>query len=90
MEAQSEKKVDVADVAVVGLGPGGLAAALELASSGKKVIAFTNRSNYTRGQRLALLPATKSFLDRYRTAGDKEDDKFFESMSKGQGSRCAN
>ncbi len=43
-----------ADLAVVGLGPAGLAAALRAAESGKRVIAFTDRSHYTRQQRCML------------------------------------
>ncbi|KTD08260.1 FAD-dependent oxidoreductase [Legionella jamestowniensis] len=51
-----------ADVAIVGLGPGGLSAALEIAHQGKEVLVFTNREHYIRGQRLILTRETEQFL----------------------------
>ena len=53
-----------ADVAIVGLGPGGLAAALAAAAAGKNVVAFSDRSEYVRGQRLVLTPSTIAFLEK--------------------------
>jgi hypothetical protein len=51
-----------AALAVVGLGPGGLAAAIKAASTGKKVVVFTDRNDYIRPQRIKLTLETLSFL----------------------------
>ena len=67
-----------ADVAVIGLGPGGLAAALRAAQQGKKVIAFTDRTQYIRGQRLKMSSETKDFLRSHVDKNDPEDVAFHE------------
>jgi len=56
MSTKSQDTRQIADLAVIGLGPGGLAAALEAAKLGKKVVAFTDRDRYIRGQRMKLNP----------------------------------
>ncbi|CEK11540.1 FAD-dependent oxidoreductase [Legionella hackeliae] len=66
-----------ADVAIVGLGPGGLAAALETAKQGKTVLVFTNREQYIRGQRLILSHDTQQFLVRYYDPHDPQDVKLW-------------
>lgn len=38
---------DELDIAIVGMGPGGMAAALALAEKGKKVTIFENRKSFT-------------------------------------------
>ena len=68
-----------ADVAIIGLGPGGLAAALRAATAKppKQVVAFTNRLEYVRGQRISLTPETVKFLEQFKNPTDPEDKKFF-------------
>lgn len=66
-----------ADLAVVGLGPGGLAAALRAAQMGKRVVAFTNRSEYVRGQRLLIDKTTAAFLKSLIDPKDPEDRRFW-------------
>ncbi|MDP1601739.1 MAG: FAD-dependent oxidoreductase [Legionella sp.] len=70
-----------ADVAIVGLGPGGLAAALEAASTGKAVVAFTDREEYIRGQRLAIKKDSIGFLEKHTNNSDSEDEKFWQKYN---------
>ncbi|WED44308.1 FAD-dependent oxidoreductase [Legionella cardiaca] len=67
-----------ADVAIVGLGPGGLTAALELAQQGKKIVVFHNRDAYIRGQRLVLSRDSITFLKKQHDKTDLQDSKFWE------------
>ena len=53
---------DKYDIAIVGMGPGGMAAALRLAEKGKKIIIFENRSHFSRVQRVILNPQSVNFL----------------------------
>lgn len=65
------------DLAIVGMGPGGLVAALESAKKGLKVVIFSDRTDYVRGQRLKLSEETMAYLETY--AEDDEGKKFLES-----------
>lgn len=47
---------------VVGMGPGGLITALELAKKGKKAVIFEHRTHFTRGQRVKLNDETMTYL----------------------------
>lgn len=62
-----------ADVAIIGLGPGGLAAALQAARNGKAVVAFTDRREYIRGQRVVLTLETINFLIKQTDPLDAKD-----------------
>ena len=70
-----------ADLAIVGLGPGGLAAALTI-NNEKQVIAFTDRTDYIRGQRLILAKPTISFLKQYIDKLDPQDLQFWNKFAK--------
>ncbi len=69
---------DAADIAIVGLGPGGLACALDAAKQGKKVVALTNRSEYIRGPRVVITPETEDFLREYTDPNNTEDIRFWD------------
>lgn len=69
------------DLAVVGLGPGGLMAALEAAMSGKNVVAFTDRESYVRGQRLFVRDDALSHLLSYFNPRDPTDRKLWTRFS---------
>ncbi len=73
-----------ADIAVVGLGPGGLAAAYRAAEKGLNVVAFTNRKQYEREQQLFVSPKTYHFLESIQNKIDykgsekaKREDELF-------------
>ncbi len=68
------------DVAVIGLGPGGLAAAPEAAATGKQVLAFTDRTQYIRGQRLVLTPETDMYLRDLIDENDPLDHPFLDKL----------
>lgn len=70
-----------ADVAIVGLGPGGLASALLAAENGRSVVAFTDRDAYIRGQRVVLYPETIQFLKSYQDHTDLADSQFFDRLA---------
>ena len=61
-----------ADLAIVGLGIGGLVAALEAATIGMKIVVFTDRLNYTRGQRLGLTDENKTWLATFNTTNQNK------------------
>lgn len=67
-----EKK---ADIAIVGLGPAGLATCIEAARHGMSIVAFTNRRVYSRGQRIKPSLFTLTFLDALDL--DDADDRLF-------------
>lgn len=69
------------DLAVVGLGPGVLMAALEAAMSGKNVVAFTDRESYVRGQRLFVRDDAVSHLLNYFNPRDPNDKKLWTRFS---------
>lgn len=69
-----------ADIAIVGLGPGGLTAALKAAKNGKKVVAFTDK-DHIRGQRLLINEETVRILTEFRDETDAEDIKFWRRFS---------
>jgi len=70
-----------ADIEIVGLGPGGLAAALQSAADGKKIVAFTDRNEYIRGQRLYLNAETIKFLKQHTDPEDQLDTQFWKKFS---------
>lgn len=76
------------DLAVVGLGPGGLAAALAAARAGKKVVAFTDRKDYIRGQTIRLSDAVVEMLKEVREVGNEEDELFWKEKIRKE-SDCA-
>lgn len=76
-----DDKYSAADVAIIGLGPGGLAATLVAAASGKNVIAFSDRSEYVRGQRLVLTPETIAFLKKHNNPSNIEDQLFWQKYT---------
>ncbi|WP_118996646.1 NAD(P)/FAD-dependent oxidoreductase [Legionella oakridgensis] len=71
-----------ADVAIVGLGPGGLAAAYKAAQKGLRVVAFTDRKDYIRGQRLVVSEETEKFLREIRNPADPLDQVFWDNYAK--------
>lgn len=75
-----DEEDSAADLAVVGLGPGGLAAALQAAKRGKKVVALTDRTDYIRGQRLKLSRDTVIFLMANSDKADPEDRLFWQKF----------
>lgn len=72
-----DQENNAADLAVVGLGPGGLMTALMAARSGRKVVAFTNRIHYIRGQRLFLSQDTIAALQQLYDPNDDKDKEFW-------------
>ncbi len=62
-----------ADLAIVGLGPGGLIAALEAVKAKKRVVAFTNRTLYIRGQFIKLSQDARNVVERYYNPLDDQD-----------------
>lgn len=74
------------DIAIVGLGPGGMSAALEAAKLGLKVLAITQKRDYVRGQRFKPLsiPNTIGFLDSLENSTDPADTLFFEKLKADQ------
>ena len=66
-----------ADLAIVGLGPGGLAAAYHAASRGLNVLAFTDRNDYTRMQKVVLSIDVVRFLQNINNEQDIEDQRFW-------------
>ncbi|OGV27170.1 MAG: hypothetical protein A3F18_07075 [Legionellales bacterium RIFCSPHIGHO2_12_FULL_37_14] len=82
VEKFNESEV-AADLAIVGLGPGGLAAAYKAAKKGLQVVAFTNRTEYNRENRITNLDfATLGFLRGIEDLADEEDKKFWENYAK--------
>ncbi|MCS5710616.1 FAD-dependent monooxygenase [Candidatus Berkiella aquae] len=65
-------------IVIVGMGPGGLTAALEAAKKGIPVIIVENRDYFSRVQRLHGDGRTFEFLDSLRDSTDPDDTKFFE------------
>lgn len=91
MNEKYDRETLAADVAIVGLGPGGLAAALRAASLGHGVVAFTDRhftdtkkNDYIRGQRVLLDHDTIAFLRTFENSSDQSEDdiKFFATLRK--------
>lgn len=64
---------------IVGLGPGGLSAAIEAAKLGFRVEAFT-KPRYSRGQRFKVYASTMGFLESLEDPNDPQDMLFFEKM----------
>lgn len=52
------------DIAIVGMGPGGMAAALALAEKGKKVTIFESRTSFTRTQKVKLTEKSINFIQK--------------------------
>lgn len=67
----------MATLAIIGLGPGGLATALEAVHRGIPTVAFTNRKEYTRTQRIMISSKTKKFLQKYFDPKNREDINFW-------------
>lgn len=65
-------------VVIVGMGPGGLSAAVTAAQNGHKVIIVENRDHFSRVQRISADPATLAFLNSLRDPNNEQDNKFFE------------
>ena len=65
---------------VIGLGPGGLSATIEAAKLGLRVVAFTKKQDYVRGQRFKLAPNIMGFLDSLENTSDPLDASFFDKM----------
>lgn len=75
----SQKNADAfGDIIIVGLGPAGLVAALEACAANKKVIAFTDRDKYIRGQTVLLSKDTLDYLRQYSDKTNVEDQKFLQ------------
>lgn len=64
-------------IIVAGMGPGGLAAALQAADKGLPVIMIEPRHDFIRGQYLKIDKQTVQFLNKYRDSMNSEDTKFF-------------
>jgi 2-polyprenyl-6-methoxyphenol hydroxylase-like FAD-dependent oxidoreductase/DNA-binding transcriptional MerR regulator len=73
MPRSHDNASEPADIAVIGLGPGGLIGAYEAAAKGLSVAAFTNRQSYTRTQLLAITDETAEILLRIKDEADPED-----------------
>lgn len=77
-------------IVIVGMGPGGMAAALQIAEKGKAVTILENRDMFTRVQKISLNADTIEFLtqlqEKVKALGIKDDvgDKFIESIPKGK------
>lgn len=74
-------------VLVVGMGPAGLATAIEAARAGKSVTIFDNRTDYTRLQRVGLNPASAVYLQKLKEGTTNETvnklhDKFIKDTNK--------
>ncbi len=69
-------------VVIVGMGPGGLSAAITAARAGHNVIIVENRDHFSRVQRISADAATLEFLNSLRdpdpSKESEEDRKFFE------------
>jgi len=70
------------DLAIIGLGPAGLIAAINAAKLGLKVCAFENRELYTRGQRVGTNPSVFDFLSQLRSKPADENDITFDQTKK--------
>lgn len=77
-----DEEDNTAELAIVGLGPGGLAAALEAAKLGKSVLAFTDRDSYTRSQRVNLNMDTEAFLKNHTNDKDPLDIEFWKKLDR--------
>ncbi len=70
-------------VIIIGMGPGGLSAAIEAARKGLPVVIVENREYFSRGQRLHGDNATFQFLDSLRdktNQNNPDDVKFFQEQ----------
>lgn len=68
------------DYAIVGLGPGGLSAAVEAAKTGRKVVAFTDRGgaeDYVRAMRISITQETMELLMSLQDGSEDTKDKQF-------------
>ncbi|MCX7090294.1 MAG: hypothetical protein NTU48_02435 [Legionellales bacterium] len=83
MQNHHDSESTAADIAIVALGPGGLAAALYAEDSGKTVIAFTDRTEYIRGQWLSLSETTSDLLRQYTDYSDLADRMFWKKLRDG-------
>ena len=73
-------------IVIVGMGPGGMTAALEMAEKGKAVLLLENRELFTRVQKVSLNSNSYEYLvalqEKVKSKGIKDDvgDKFIESI----------
>lgn len=65
-------------IVIVGMGGGGLAAAIKLIQAGKKVVIFENRDYFTRPQRIFLDAASQEFIESLIDPNDEYDKLFSE------------
>ena len=73
--AESQKPI-----VIVGMGPGGMAAALKLAEKGKKVAILENREEFARIQTVMLSPDSVNFLLSLTTLPDIKLSEFKRSL----------
>lgn len=66
----------VAPIAIVGMGPAGLTAAIEAAKKGYEVNIIDTREHFSRTQRVILGQTTLDYLKSLADTSDKEDQKF--------------
>lgn len=95
LQEQPEEKSDEKQkpICVVGMGPGGMVAAIETAKKGFNVVLIENRENYSRSQRVKLdfLPPDSSslgYLSQLNMSDPKktkEDDEFIERLYNEEG-----
>lgn len=78
MSSQGASVHNEEPIVIVGMGPGGLSAAVTAAQNGHKVIIIENRDHFSRVQRISIDPDTLAFLNSLRDPNDEMDRKFFE------------
>jgi 2-polyprenyl-6-methoxyphenol hydroxylase-like FAD-dependent oxidoreductase len=76
--AAAGPKQNVDPVVIVGMGPGGLAAALVAAKKGLPVVIIENRDHFSRVQRLHADRKTMQFLQSFYDPNNALDKEFFE------------
>ncbi|MBT6206450.1 MAG: FAD-dependent oxidoreductase [Francisellaceae bacterium] len=64
-------------IAIVGMGPGGMATALELAKNGQPVTIFENRDHFARSQKVILDDQTISFMNKLLYVKRSDEDIAF-------------
>lgn len=64
-------------VVIIGMGPGGLSAAITAAQNGHQVVILENREHFSRVQRISADASTIAFLESLRDPTNEQDNKFF-------------
>lgn len=86
MQENTDNLESKADIAIVGMGPGGMAAAIQAASQGLSVVMFSDRGDYVRPQRLILDYNNIKLLKSFNMTKTPEDEDFLRSLDSEIGS----